>query len=181
MKIQNKKNFKNKPLETTVVLPPSKYLLIWRAAERPFKKRNKEYFSTIAAIVFLLAVILFFLKEWLLIGVIVSLMFVSYTLATVSPEKITYKINTRGILIADKLYKWQQLVSFWFSKKWDSHILNFETTNIFPKRLQLILENNNEAEISKIIEKYLTKEKPKEKAFDKIADWLEKKVPLEVK
>ena len=71
-------------------------MLSWEATVRPFKKRDREYYSTIAAIVFLLAVILLFLKEWLLIAVMVALMFVAYVLATVVPEKTTHEINTRG-------------------------------------------------------------------------------------
>src|SRR3989344_7077773 len=75
-----------------------KTLLKWEAAVRPFKKRDREYYTTIAAIVFLLAVILLFLKEWLLIAVMAALMFVAYVLATVPPESVEHELNTRGIV-----------------------------------------------------------------------------------
>lgn len=177
----NQSTLKNKPLETTIVKPPIKDLLVWQAASRPFKKRNKEYFTTIAAVVFLLVIILLFLKEWLLIGVIVSFMFFVYILASVPPQKETYKITTRGVVIADKTYKWQQLDNFWFSKKWDSQILNFSTLLAFPRRLQIVLGDLSKEKVKAVVGKYLTLEKPKASFTDKAADWLVKKFPLESK
>ena len=51
---------KKKIIKEEVKIEPEKItelktLLIWEAAVRPFKKRDREYYSTIAAIVFLLA------------------------------------------------------------------------------------------------------------------------------
>ena len=151
MPVLKQSSLKNKPPEVTIVRPPEKDLLVWKAVSRPFKKRNKEYFTTIAAVVFLLVVILFFLKEWLLIGVI----------------------------IGDKPYFWPQLTHFWFSKKWDSQILNLETTLAFPRRLQIVLGELSREKVKKVLDKYLTLEKPKMGFVDKAADWLVKKFPLE--
>src|SRR3989344_2790499 len=92
-----------KPLD--IMIPPAtvshepkeiKTLLNWRSPSRPFKKRSRDYFTTIAAIVFLIGVILLFIKEFLLIGVILALMFVSYVLATVPPEEVEHEISTEG-------------------------------------------------------------------------------------
>lgn len=181
MAARNKSTLKIKPSEVTLVPPPAKTLLVWQAPTRPFKKRDKEYFSTIAAIVFLLVIILFFIKEWLLIGVVIALMFVSYVLATVPPEKITYKITTRGVVIGDKTYKWSQLRRFWFSTKWNSQIICFETLMVFPRQLRLVLGGEKKEEVKKIVEKYLIYEEPKKSLIDKTAVWLEEKVPLESK
>src|SRR3989344_4772093 len=83
-----------------------KVLLSWRAAGRPFKKRDKEYYTTIGAIVFLVAIILLFLKEWLLIAVMIALAFVSYVLASVPPEEAKHELTNKGIRTGDKLYRW---------------------------------------------------------------------------
>ncbi len=181
MPAQNTASLKTKPAEVTVVPPPLRDLLVWEAPARPFKKRDREYFTTIAAIVLLLAVILLFIKEWLLIGVILALMFVSYALATVPPAKVTYKITTRGVTIDDKHYSWQQLYRFWFSETWGNEILNIDTYMIFPKKLQLMLGANKQDEVQAIVEKYLSLEKPKKSAIDKVSSWLQEKVPLEAK
>jgi len=189
MPVQNKSTLKTnpantkvtagKPAEVTVVPGPAKDILVWKAPTRPFKKRNREYFSTIAAIVFLLIVILFFIKEWLLIGVIISFMFVSYVLATVPPEEIVHKITSRGVVTGGKTYKWEWLQRFWLTKKWDYNILNFETVLTFPRQLQLVLKGKEKEKVKKKIEKYLLFEKPKKTFLDKGAKWLSEKVPLE--
>jgi len=182
MPAQTKKStLKTNTPEVTIIQPPFKDLFVWKAPSRPFKKRDKEYFATIAAVVFLLVIILLFLKEWLLIGVIVSFMFFAYVLATVPPQEESYKISTRGVMVADKIYEWDKLSRFWFSKKWDSQLLNFETKLTFPTQLKIILKDITKEEIKSILEKYLTFEKPKKTFADKSGDWLKKTFPLENK
>ena len=89
----------NSPLE---VLPSKelKILYSWMAPARPFKRRDKEFWTTIIAIVILVGLILFFVKEWFLIAAIISLTFVYYVLSTVEPEEIEYKISNRGLIYA---------------------------------------------------------------------------------
>jgi hypothetical protein len=165
--------------EVTLVPPPAKELLKWKALSRPFKKRDRDYFTTIAAIVFLLAVILFFLKEWLLIVVILSLMFLAYVLATVPPSEETYKITTRGVSIGEKTYPWNQLIQFWFEEKQQTKVLNIKTVLNFPGELHLVLGDQKQEKIKETVEKYLVFEKPKPTLFDKAANWLKEKFPLE--
>ncbi|MCG2691220.1 hypothetical protein L6272_00160 [Microgenomates group bacterium] len=162
--------------EKPVVL---KSLLKWEAAVRPFKKRDREYYTTIAAIVFLLAVILLFLKEWLLIAVIVALMFVAYVLATVVPEKTEHEITSRGVLTGGKAYKWGELKRFWFSTKWSDTILNVETNLKFPGRLMMLLGEVKEEKIKELLQKQVQYEVPEETFMDRSAKWLSDKIPLE--
>lgn len=180
MPAPNQNNINTKPSEVTLVPSPAKDLLTWEAPARPFKKRNREYFTTVAAIVFLLAIILLFIKEWLLIAVIVGLMFVSYGLATVPPHNITNKINTRGVVVDSHIYKWSQLGRFWFSEKWGSEIVHFDNLLGFPRQIQLIISKGKKEEVKKIIEKYLLFETPKKTFIDKATAWLSEKIPLEI-
>ncbi len=179
MSAVNKSTLKNEPKEVTVVPGSAKELLIWKGPSRLFKKRNREYFSTLAAIVFLLIVILFFIKEWLLIGVIIAFTFVSYVLATVPPEQVEHKMTTRGVVTNGKTYKWEWLTRFWFAEKWEHQILCLETNLSFPRQLQLILKGMAKENVKKVVEKYVLFEKPKKTMMDKAAAWIEKKVPLE--
>lgn len=175
---------KKKSVKEEVKIEPEKItelktLLSWEAAVRPFKKRDREYYSTIAAIVFLLAVILLFLKEWLLIAVMVALMFVAYVLATVVPEKTTHEINTRGVVTGGKTYKWLELRRFWFTQKWGEVILNIETNLRFPGRLMMLLGTEEEAKIKALLEKQVQYEVPETTFMDRSAKWLSDKIPLE--
>ena len=156
-----------------------KTLLKWEAAVRPFKKRDRDYYTTIAAIVFLLAVILLFLKEFLLIGVIIALAFVAYVLASVEPDKTTHEITTRGVVTAEKAYKWEELTRFWFDKKWKDEILHIDTNLKFPGRLMMLLGGTEKNKVKELLQKQVQFEVPEKTFMDKSAKWLQEKVPLE--
>lgn len=174
--LTEKNSLKDKEVEKVVEL---KSLLKWEAAVRPFKKRDKDYYTTIAAIVFLLAVILLFLKEWLLIAVLIALMFVAYVLATVEPEKTEHEITTRGVMTGGKNYAFGDLKNFWFSKKWKDTILNVETKLKFPGRLMFLLGGKTESQVREVLKDYLVEEVPEETFMDRSSKWLQEKVPLE--
>ena len=164
--LEKKNSLKNKkPVEL-------RSLLKWRSPVRPFKKRDKDYYTTIAAIVFLLAVILLFLKEWLLIAVLI-------VLATVKPEETNHEITTRGVITGEKNYSFEDLKRFWFSKKWKDTILNIDTNLKFPGRLIILIGDKTEKQIKNILSKYIMQEKPEETFIDRSAKWLQEKVPLE--
>lgn len=155
-------------------------LMVWKSQSRPFKRRNRDYFTTIAAIVLLIGVILLFIKEFLLIGVILALMFVSYVLATVEPETVEHKISTEGITTGGKSYLWSEMKDFYFTTKWGQEILNINTKLKFPGRLLVLVGEADPKKLKEEIGKYVSfREEPVVTWMDKAADWLSKKVPLE--
>lgn len=160
-------------------LRPLKTLFVWSAPNRLFKKREREYFTTAGAIAFLLAVILIFFKEWLLIAVIIALSFMVYILGTIHPGKVEHKITTRGINTGDKAYRWQMLERFWFGERLGQKILYIETRLPFPRRLMMLLGETSQKELKQLLDDYLLFEKPEKAWMDKAGDWLSDKVPLE--
>jgi len=166
--------------QAQIVKPePLKTLLEWKAASRLFKKREREYFTTIGSIVFLLAIILLFLQEWFLIVVMVALMFVAYILSTVQPEEVEHKITNRGIFTGGDSYAWAALGRFWFTEKWGQKILHLETLLAFPRRLTLLLGRIDQEQIKKILSDYLLFEEPKKTWIDNASAWLSAHIPLE--
>lgn len=156
-----------------------KTLLEWKAPSRVFKKQDKEYFTTIASIAILIAIILLFFKEWLLIMVIVALVFVTYVMATVPPEEVKHKITNKGVTTGGKNYDWDDLTGFWLGEKHQQKILFVETKVKFPRRLILLLGATNESEVKKTLSEYLSYEEPEKTWMDKAGDWLTKNIPLE--
>lgn len=157
-----------------------KTILEWKSPSRPFKRRDREYFTTIAAIVFLLGVILLFLKEFLLIGVILAFMFVSYVLATVPPEEVDHKITTEGVTTGGKSYLWNELKDFYFISKWGNQILNINTKLKFPGRLIMLLGEVEEKKVKEELGKYVSwRESPPITWMDRAAERLSKIVQLE--
>src|SRR4051812_46749400 len=78
-----------------------KTLLSWKAPARPFRKKDRSYYTTLAIIVILLTLILILFHEFLLIATLLSLTFVAYVLAFVPPHDIDYRISTQGITIGE--------------------------------------------------------------------------------
>lgn len=168
----------NAPVE---VLPVKEVrtLLSWKAPARLFKRRDKEFWTTVLAIIFLISLILLFLKEWFLIATIFALAFVYYVLSTVPPEEIEYQLTNRGIRFEKIEYPWEALYRFWISEKWGQKILNIDGRAGFAGRLTLILGSQDEKRVTEIIGKYLLHEEALPTFFDRASEWLAQKIPLE--
>jgi len=156
-----------------------KSLLVWRAPSRLFKKRDREFFSTLIAIAFLIGVILFFIKEWFAIVVLVAFAFLSYIYSTVEPEEIDYEITNRGINVHGTSYFWEEMGRFWFDEKMKQQVLYIERPVAFPYRLVILLGKQDPKKITEILTKYLLQEQPEKTWTEKAGSWLSEKVPLE--
>lgn len=152
----------------------------WVAASRPYKKRDREFYTTIGVIVFLLSLILFFAGQFLFIAVVISAAFVGYVLNTIPPENVHNAITTFGIRSGQQLFYWEELGRFWFTQKYKTSMLHVETARAFPGVLVLLLKDaSQEEELKKVLLKYTVFEKPKDTWVDKASLWLQEKFPLE--
>lgn len=165
-------------MENEYVLDPEKDLLKWSSPNRPFKKRNKEYYTTIAMIVVLVSLILFFAGQFLPIAVVISIAFVSYVLASVPPEKAHHRITTYGIHTDQQFHYWEEMGRFWFTSKFGQEMLHVEVAK-FPGTITLLLENQDKESLKKLLMKYLIHETPLPSFLDKAADWMQEKIPLD--
>ncbi|NMC36113.1 hypothetical protein GYA49_03625 [Candidatus Beckwithbacteria bacterium] len=167
------------PAPVTIVKEPLKILLTWKAPIRPFKKRNREYFTTAGSIIFLICIILLFVKEFLLVLALIALSFLVYIMGTVEPEEVEHKLTNKGIITLGKTYFWEQLGRFWFEKKFNDEVLMIENFIGIPSRLMLLLGKQDKIQIKAILDKYLLQEKPELSQVEKMSKWLGEKVPLE--
>ena len=168
--------------EEKIVKSPEerKVLLIWRANNRPFKKRNRDFFTTIAAIVFLLCVISAITKEWMLALAIIALTFLVYVLNSVPPEEVEHSISNKGIITGGTEYQWKDLIAFFFSERYGQKLLNIDTKKRFMSRLLILIKAEDEKKIKDILGQYLEfKDKPDKNFVDDAATWLGNKIPLE--
>lgn len=157
-----------------------KTLLSWQAPSRPFKKKDRSYYTTIAILVILLVLIAFLAHEFLLIGTLLALAFVSYVLAFVPPHNIEYRISTQGITIGEDFYFWHFLNAFWFKEKEGSKILHIQTGLRFPAQLMLVLGNQDEEKVKQLVAKFLPYvEVPYKSWMEKWSESLQKHFPLE--
>jgi len=158
---------------------PLKTLLVWQAPARLYKTRDKEFYSTLGAIAFLIAVILLFIKEWFAIVLVISVAFLAYVFATIKPEDIEYQITNKGLVVAGNNYPFGELARFWFEEKMNQKILLVERPTAFPYRLTVPLGQTDPKKIKELLIKYLPFEQPEKTWMENAGEWLSKKVPLE--
>lgn len=157
---------------------PEEIVLEWQAPSRPFKKRNRQYYTTVGIIVFLICMILFFAGQFLPIAVVIAVAFMAYVLSAVPPEMVINRVTTYGIRTDDTLYYWEELGRFWFSEKYHQKLVHIEVAR-FPNVLTLVLGDQDGNELAEALSLVLLNEKPPLGAFDKAAQWLQEKIPLD--
>lgn len=161
-------------------LNPVKTLISWRAASRPYRKKDRSYYITIAILIILVSAIAILAGEKLLIGALFALGFLVYVLNFVPPQDIEYKVSTQGITVGDHFYHWQELDSFWFSDKEGHRLLNVLTKFRFPGLLMLVLGETPEEQLKMVTARYLPfHEIAPKTTFEKWSDSLQKYFPLE--
>jgi hypothetical protein len=168
------------PHEIHKAAPPEKeeILYTWQAPLRPFKKRDKEFFTTVIAIAVLMSLILFFIEGLLPVVVIFAIVFLVYVLSTVPPEEIEHKITNKGVFFAGNRYEWDDLKRFWFAHRFGTELLVIDALRA-PWRIEMVIGEGDKKKIQDTLEKHLLFEEASPSFLDKAAVWLSRRVNLE--
>lgn len=163
------------------ITKPTEVLLEWEAPERMFEPKPREFYRKIAVIIMFFILLLMLIKEFLLIAVLGVVFFVVYVFTTVPPRKVTHQITNNGINFAgDKLFRWEELKSFFIDKKNNTEILCVDTVAMLPGRLFMILGKDIKKEkVIEVTNQYLSiTEVPELTSIDKINRGLAKRFKL---
>jgi len=156
--------------------------LEWIAPGRPFRKRGKQFYLTALLIMLLVEIVLFLFSQYMLMIVTLSLVFVSFVLATIPPKDFHYRISTEGIMIEDAFFLWKELYDFYFKKVDGVKTVHIRTQALLPGELILTLGDMIEEKVKKDLIQYLAfREYVKPSFMEKSGDWLAKNFPLENK
>ncbi len=157
-----------------------KTLLSWSAPGRPFQKKSKEYYLTSMLIVLFVEVILFLFSQYLLMVVVLSLVFVSFALASVAPRDFHYRISTEGITVEDHFYLWQELYDFYFKRRGNTEVLHARTHAFIPGELAITLGDMDKEHVKNVMLPFLPYREVVRPTFtEKSGDWLARNFPLE--
>ena len=157
-----------------------KTLLAWQAPGRPFRKRKKEFYLSVLLIMFLIEVILFLFSEYMLMLVVVSLVFLAFALATVTPQNFHYRVSSEGITIEDHFFLWQELYDFYFKQRDGTTVLHVSTRAFIPGELTLTLGDIHKEQVKAVLLPYLPyREVIRATFMEKSANWLSHNFPLE--
>lgn len=191
----HKKDLLSSPLDTPELPPghtedfdpylanyyaPVRVLVSWTAPSRPYRKKERSYYTTVALLIGLVSVIAFLWGERLLIGALLALGFLVYVLNFTPPGDVEYKISSQGITIGDHFYHWEELDSFWFSEKEGHKVLNILTKFRFPGLLMMVTGDVSEEELKVVVARYLPfHEIAPKSTLEKWSEGLQKHFPLE--
>ncbi len=166
----------SEPQAVVVRREPERDLLTWTAPARPFKRRDRQFYTTVFAIAGIISLILFLAEGIMPVILIVALVFLYYVLSTVPPENIEYKITSKGVKIAGKLTEWQAMSRFCFRERSGSEILVFETF-LIPGRIEIMITPEIKDGLKKEISAYIPYEEIADSGLDRITNWVAQKLP----
>jgi hypothetical protein len=156
-----------------------KVLFEWVAAERSYKKRDRDFWITAISILILVSVILIFIKEFLLIVALMSVLFLYYALSTIPPEKTTYKLTNWGVYFGEARYTWDTFEKFWFGKSLGSDMINLGTVLRFPRSISLVINLEDKEKLKEIVIKRIPLIESSPTFVDKLTKWAGDRLPLE--
>jgi len=152
-----------------------KELMSWSAPARPFKRRNREFYTNLFAMAGIVGLVLFLIEGWMPVVLIVSVLFLYYVMNTIEPESVTYKLTNLGVKIEDSLSPWETTTRFWFTKRLDSPLLVLEILT-FPGRLELVLNEGIKESVRIALLKYINEEKAPPSFLDRASNLISKKI-----
>jgi len=159
--------------------PEEKVLLEWEAPERVFVKRGKRYFQNLFGVLFILAAIAVFFREFFLAAVFGVLGFFQYALGTTPPGKTKHQITTHCVNTHGHEYPWEELKDFWFSKSNDETILNINTKHFYPGRLFLLLGDIKRAKVIPVLKKHIPlRKRPPEDLLERLSSEASRRIKL---
>jgi len=151
----------------------------WEAAERAFKKRDKDFWITAISILVIVGIILFLIGENMLIVALCSVLFLYYVLSTVPPENIRYKITNRGLYFGELKYIWDDLERFWFKNSLDSEMMFIETKLRFPRQISFVINPTDKDILLDIVKRKIPLIESPPSSMDKTIKWFGDHLPLE--
>jgi hypothetical protein len=112
--------------------------------------------------------------------VVLSFLFVTFTLVSITPSDFKYRISSEGITVEDHFFLWQEMYDFYFKKREGVDVVHVRTRSLIPGELTLTLGNTDREKVKSALLPYLPyREYIKPTFMEKSGDWLSRNFPLE--
>lgn len=142
----------------------------WVAPEFTKYKKNTSWFIWLIFIALVIIIIAIILKNFLWAIITILAAFTIYIYATKEPRKIKFSISGQGIQIDQKIYKFEDLKSFWiFYEPPEIKEISLRSKKNFMPYIKIPLGDQNPVEVRKILLKFLPERKHKESIIDEWA------------
>ena len=142
----------------------------WATPEFTKHKKNKQWFVLPALAALAIIIVAILLKNVLLVVATILAAFVVYIYALKEPRKIKSSISGKGIQVDKRLYKFEDLKSFWiFYDPLEIKEISLRSKKTFVPYIKIPLGNQDPVEVRKLLLKFLPEKKHKESRIDELA------------
>lgn len=108
--------------------------ITWHAPEFEYSPKGKKWLLIVSVTGVVLAIILFFIGQWLGALIPLASIFVFYRLGNLAPRTLTYTVSDTGVDIQDRHFSYDDFKAFWLDES-----LKTPTLFLQPKRLGFAL------------------------------------------
>ena len=156
-----------------------KTFVTWQAKSRPQGPKSDQSRSVLMVLGILVATVLGFAGEWMLLSVLGAGAFFYYAWSRTPPEVVEFSITNRGIRAFGRLYQWWEFGRWWWEEKYGIKLATLELLTGMMGRMYLPVEGVGKEEVERVMNKYLLFEKPQDTTTYKMTRWMTEKFPLE--
>jgi len=143
--------------------------LEWTAPEFVKYEKGKKWFVLVAIISLAIMIIAILSKNFLWVVITILIALVVYIYASKEPRKIKFSISGKGIQINQRIYRFDDLKSFWiFYEPPEIKELSLRSKKTFMPYIKIPLNKQNPTEIRRLLLKFLPEGKHRESAIDEL-------------
>ncbi len=137
-------------------LGPKKTLMSWVAVPNiGANNLDPRYKRAVYAAGFITILILVMMQEFWLIFVIASLVFIVQVMGKMKNKEEKYEITTHGLHIETDFYYWDELIDFFFTKKFGNDLLAVDMKKGLTTRLFLGYQAEDRNKLIEILNKHI--------------------------
>ncbi|HEC66748.1 MAG TPA: hypothetical protein ENI23_15845 [bacterium] len=129
------KKIKEEEAETVI-----KTLFKWKAPERIFVEKSKNFFVMVAGGIIVGIIISAILESLMFILVLVVVLALIYIQHSIPPRTVEHEITNKGVKTYGRIYLWKDIENFWISKRVGHILLNVDLIDKTPTRLILLID-----------------------------------------
>ena len=113
----------------------------WSAYEHEHIERSIDWFWALGIVAISVAIISILFSNLLFAILIIVATFTIGLLARTPPELIEFEISHRGIRVDDRIYRYNDIISFWVEDEEGPPLLLVDTTKFMSPNLIIPIEN----------------------------------------
>ena len=151
----------------------SKTQIEWRAQEFVKHPKDAAWFLAVGIVALIVAAFAIYSKNFIFALIIILSVFLIFIWSQKEPKKIKFAVAPKGIKIAEEIYNFENLKSFWiFYDPPDIKYLSIISKKLFMPKIIIPLGETNPNKVRELFLKYLPEEKQEESMIDVLGRYL---------